>query len=177
MNSENKFINHCQKIEAEYGIEIPESIRTYFSKFPEDSSNFYFQTLKTANDYKIFYTKGFVEFVVNKYASLFLNPDFDNLQNILDEGNYEYSLLKKEFCFEGIDLSFLNKCIEEYNDISFYIGIHIFQTCGGEELLIINGDKIGNIAGRSHHDYNFVNYQNSIIKYQKIDFIKKLNFT
>lgn len=177
MPTENKFIKHCHKIETESGIKIPENIKTYFSKFPENSDNFYFQSLKVANDYKIFYTREFVQFIINKYADCSPDPDFIHLQNILDEGNYEYSLLKKEFFFEGLDFSFLNNCLQEYNEVPFHIGVYIFETCGGEEFLIINGEKIGYIAGRNHLDFEVINHQNITIKYQKIDFIKKLKFT
>ncbi|SMO90941.1 hypothetical protein SAMN06265171_111132 [Chryseobacterium rhizoplanae] len=174
MKKENSFIKHCNIIQSKYGIIIPENIQTYFAKFSEDSDNFYYQTLKKADDYKIFYTKEFVKFIISKYPDAAI--DFEFLQNIIDEGNYEYSLLEKRFVSENIDFSFLNECLQEYHSIPFYIGIYTFETCGGEEFLIINDNKAGYIAGRSHYDFKKIEINTNSIKYQKIDFIKKLQF-
>ncbi|WP_374464499.1 hypothetical protein [Chryseobacterium sp.] len=174
MKKKNSFIEHCSTIQSKHGIIIPENIRNYFATFPEQSENFYYQALKNADDYKIFYTKEFVEFVVTKYMDT--NTNFEFLQNILDEGNYEYSLLEKKFISESIDFSFLNECLQEFKTTAFYIGIYTFETCGGEEFLIINGDKKGYIAGRSYYGFEKNVINNLTIKYQKIDFIKKLQF-
>ncbi|BAP30520.1 uncharacterized protein CHSO_1483 [Chryseobacterium sp. StRB126] len=172
MNQENTFIRHCNLIELQYGIVIPQTIQSYFAKFSDESTNIYYQALKNANDFKIFYTKEFVEFTIVQYTAI--HNDFEILQSILNEGNYEYSLLEKQFISDSIDISFLNQCCNKFETIPFYIGIYTFESCGGEEFLIINGDKKGYIVARSHDDTEKIKVGNTLIKYQKIDFIKKL---
>lgn len=172
MNLNNTFITHCDHIEAQYGIIIPQIMQSYFARFSDVSTNIYYQALKNADDFKIFYTREFVEFVIAQS----IKSDFKILQNILNEGNYEYSLLRKQFVSDSIDFSFLNECLNEFKLIPFYIGIFTLKTCGGEEFLIINGDKIGYVAGRSQDDVDRIEVDDTIITYQKIDFTKKLLF-
>ncbi|UTX48435.1 hypothetical protein [Chryseobacterium sp. MA9] len=174
MNPENTFIRHCDSIESQYGIIIPKIMQSYFARFHDESTNIYYQALKNADDFKIFYTMEFIEFVIAQYASL--QTESETLQNMLNEGNYEYSLLEKQFVSDQIDLSFLNQCLKKFEANPFYIGIFTFEICGGEEFLIINGDKTGYVAGRSHHDIEEIKIDDIIITYQKIAFIKKLLF-
>ncbi|MBP2615855.1 hypothetical protein [Chryseobacterium jejuense] len=174
MNQNKTFISHCDHIQAQYGITIPQIIQNYFVRFSDESTNIYYQALKNADDFKIFYTKEFVEFVITQ--SISVKTDSKILQNMLNEGNYEYSPLEKQFVSNHIDFSFLNECLNKFKTIPFYIGIFTFKTCGGEEFLIINGDKTGYVAGRSQDHVERIEVDDTIITYQKIDFIKKLLF-
>lgn len=165
-NYNSKVASMFSYIKMEFGIEVPPEIEYFYSNF--NINDDVLQSLLYSNfkDIVLFYSKEYVEFVVERWISHYGIEANTNqkIEDAFSAARYEFNI--KNNCFnkhiEEIDL--LQSSFEELNsdtDLCFSIGTYLTGDCGGYVYLILNGDEIGFITT----DFGYEEFSESSLKF------------
>ncbi|MBP2615856.1 hypothetical protein [Chryseobacterium jejuense] len=143
----HEFIERCQFLKEEIGLEVPLSVIETFKKYDLPKHNYYYSIFWHVDDdsFIIFYTEAFIEWIVTRYQELH-GPDADltELSEQLNEAIYEYRMKEKYFDRTNPDFEFINKCYEEFKKS----GQELTMTMdlGHYDHLVLNNEEKGNVA-------------------------------
>lgn len=110
---ENEFLNHCENLRSQYGIEIPESVKVRCANLKDDSQDPVYSAIKNFKEYKIFYTQEFIKYVVKTYFKIYPDENSDRLQAMIDSAQSKFSILEEKFISETENFAFLNRCFKD----------------------------------------------------------------
>ncbi|WP_431608728.1 hypothetical protein [Chryseobacterium sp. 'Rf worker isolate 10'] len=158
----HEFIERCQFLKEEMGIEVPLSVIETFKRYDLPKHNYFYSIFWNVDDdsFIIFYTEAFIELVVTRYKEIHGNDaDLATLLQQLDDAVYEFRV--KEDCFDRTNPSFdfINNCYEEFKKSGEELTITM--DLGNYDNLVLNKEEKGNVG------YNLSSYKTTAgIKYK-----------
>ncbi|KAB1229601.1 hypothetical protein [Chryseobacterium viscerum] len=158
----HEFIERCQFLKEEMGIEIPLSVIETFKRYDLPKHNYFYSIFWNVDDdsFIIFYTEAFIELVVTRYKEIHgKDADLTTLLQQLDDAVYEFRV--KEDCFDRTNPSFdfVNNCYEEFKKSGEELTITM--DLGNYDNLVLNKEEKGNVG------YNLSSYKTTAgIKYK-----------
>lgn len=158
----HEFIERCQFLKEEMGIEVPLSVIEIFKRYDLPKHNYFYSIFWNVDDdsFIIFYTEAFIELVVTRYKEIHgKDADLATLLQQLDEAVYEFRI--KEDCFDRTNPSFdfINNCYEEFKKAGEELTITM--DLGNYDNLVLNNEEKGNVG------YNLSSYKTTAgIKYK-----------
>jgi len=158
----HEFIERCQFLKEEMGIEVPLSVIETFKRYDLPKHNYFYSIFWNVDDdsFIIFYTEAFIELVVTRYKEIHGNDaDLATLLQQLDDAVYEFRV--KEDCFDRTNPSFdfINNCYEEFKKSGEELTITM--DLGNHDNLVLNKEEKGNVG------YNLSSYKTTAgIKYK-----------
>ncbi|WP_213278442.1 hypothetical protein [Chryseobacterium indologenes] len=166
----HEFIERCQFLKEEMGIEVPLSVIETFKRYDLPKHNYFYSIFWNIDDdsFIIFYTEAFIELVVTRYKELHgKDADLAILLQQLDDAVYEFRI--KEDCFDRTNPSFnfINNCYEEFRKSGEEL--IITMDLGNYDNLVLNKEEKGNVG------YNLSSYKTTAgIKYKFLTQFKPL---
>ncbi|TZF95236.1 hypothetical protein FW781_15200 [Chryseobacterium panacisoli] len=158
----HEFIERCQFLKEEMGIEVPLSVIETFKRYDLPKHNYFYSIFWNVDhdSFIIFYTEAFIELVVTRYKEIHGNDaDLATLLQQLDDAVYEFRV--KEDCFDRTNPSFdfVNNCYEEFKKSGEEL--IITMDLGNYDNLVLNKEEKGNVG------YNLSSYKTTAgIKYK-----------
>ncbi|WP_300685131.1 hypothetical protein [Chryseobacterium sp.] len=158
----HEFIERCQFLKEEMGIEVPLSVIETFKRYDLPKHNYFYSIFWNVDDdsFIIFYTEAFIELVVTRYKEIHgKDADLATLLQQLDDAVYEFRV--KEDCFDRTNPSFdfVNNCYEEFKKSGEELTITM--DLGNYDNLVLNKEEKGNVG------YNLSSYKTTAgIKYK-----------
>jgi len=158
----HEFIERCQFLKEEMGIEVPLSVIETFKRYDLPKHNYFYSIFWNVDDdsFIIFYTEAFIELVVTRYKEIHgKDADLATLLQQLDDAVYEFRI--KEDCFDRTNPSFdfINNCYEEFKKSGEELTITM--DLGNYDNLVLNKEEKGNVG------YNLSSYKTAAgIKYK-----------
>ncbi|UKB85239.1 hypothetical protein LF887_06330 [Chryseobacterium sp. MEBOG06] len=158
----HEFIERCQFLKEEMGIEVPLSVIETFKRYDLPKHNYFYSIFWNVDDdsFIIFYTEAFIELVVTRYKEIHgKDADLATLLQQLDDSVYEFRV--KEDCFDRTNPSFdfVNNCYEEFKKSGEELTITM--DLGNYDNLVLNKEEKGNVG------YNLSSYKTTAgIKYK-----------
>ncbi|NPA08053.1 MAG: hypothetical protein GXO46_03600 [Chlorobi bacterium] len=169
---ENEFLNHCENLKPQYGIEIPESVKVRYANLNDDSQDPVYSAIKNFKEYKIFYTQEFVKYVVETYFNMYPDENSDRLQAMIDSAQNKFSILEEKFISETENFAFLNRCFKDLDknlEKCFFITIPFENK---ETHLFINSNLIGRTGFRSNRNNRYFKNKSQKIKFEDFELFK-----
>ncbi|CAI8891771.1 hypothetical protein [Chryseobacterium sp. IT-36CA2] len=158
----HEFIERCQFLKEEMGIEVPLSVIETFKRYNLPKHNYFYSIFWNVDDdsFIIFYTEAFIELVVTRYKEIHgKDADLTILLQQLDDAVYEFHV--KEDCFDRTNpaFDFINNCYEEFKKSGQELTITM--DLGNYDNLVLNKEEKGNVG------YNLSSYKTTAgIKYK-----------
>ncbi|MFZ4927579.1 hypothetical protein [Chryseobacterium sp. Mn2064] len=150
----HEFIERCQFLKKEMGIEVPLSVMETFKRYDLPKHNYFYSIFWNVDDdsFTVFYTEDFIELVATRYKETHgKDADLAPLIDQLDEAVYEFRM--KEDCFDRTNPSFdfINNCYEEFRKSGEEL--IITMDLGNYDNLVLNKEEKGNVG------YNLSSYK------------------
>ncbi len=171
---ENHFLKHCEYLESEYGIVIPESIKVKYAHIKSDSEDPIYLAIRNLKRYKLFYTPEFIKSVAKTYFKIYPDENSERLQEMINSAQNKFSLLESKFISGTENFNFLNRCLKDLNyeiNKCFSVAIPIDD----ENYLIINGILSGTMITKVIREKKYIKNKTQKLRFENFEIIKNLN--